>query len=140
MRCYFDLYAGKGGTSYPVKTIETSCYNPDAFQGNLLSVFNGISASKYGRYQIQLDSSILNGAYGEYKLRLKKIDYKVCATSGALDNGTVTPYNTFNDGYDETICEYNFTVTRPYLMQVGSLFSTNASDSLYNYYGFSSNE
>lgn len=140
MRCYFDLYAGKNGTLSAVKTIETSCYSPDLFQGTLLSPFNSLSADKYGRYQIPLASSLINNTYGEYKLRLKRIDYKVCANSGALDNGSVSPYNTFNDTYDETICEYNFSVTRPYLMQVGSLFSTNASDSLYNYYGFSSNE
>jgi hypothetical protein len=64
-----------------------------------------------------LDPSLINGVYGEYKLRLKKIDYKVCSGSSVI-NGGVAPYNTFNDSYDETICEYNFTVTRPYLMQI----------------------
>ena len=54
-------------------------------------------------------------------------------------NGSIAPFNTFNDSYDETICEYNFTVSRPYLMQEGWLLSSNATDSLNNFYGFSSN-
>gem|GEM_PF-5323824 len=37
------------------------------------------------------------------------------------------------------ICEYNFTVSRPYLMQAGNLLSSNQTDALSNFYGFSSN-
>lgn len=139
MSCVFDLYAGKWWTLSPLKTFATPCYNVSNFDWALLSTFNSLAADKYGKSQIMLDSSLIAGIYGEYKLRLKKIDYKVCAGTGNT-NGWVVPYNTFNDSYDETICEYNFTVTRPYLMQLGSLISSNATDSLFNFYGFSSNE
>lgn len=141
MNCYFDLYAGKGGTTSPLKSITAPCYNVSNFDWNLLNVFNAPSASKYGKHSLILEPNVINNMYGEYKLRLKKIDYKVCVgTGGQTSDGSVTPFNTFNDSYDETICEYNFTVTRPYLMQVGGLISSNATDSLYNFYGFASNE
>lgn len=141
MSCVFALYAGKWWTTTPIRVISAPCYNVSNFEGSLLSVFNPLANSKYGKHSFVLEPGTINNTYGEYKLRLRRIDYKVCNWTGRQTvNGTVTPFNTFNDSYDETICEYNFTVTRPYLMQIGGLISSNATDSLYNFYGFASNE
>lgn len=140
MRCYFDLYAGEAGTNNPIQSIETNCYNTNQFQNNLLDWFNASAASKYGRHSFLLDPAKIANKYWEYKLRLKKINYQVCSGIwSSTVNGSIAPFNTFNDSYDETICEYNFTVSRPYLMQEGWLLSSNATDSLNNFYGFSSN-
>lgn len=139
LSCVFDLYNGKWWTTKAIKSMTLPCRSTQDFAGTLMSEFNKFANWSYGRSQLMLDSWLLWGVYGEYKIRLKKIDYQVCNGSWTA-NGSIAPFNTFNDSYDETICEYNFTVSRPYLMQVWWLLSTNVSDSLFNFYGFSSNE
>jgi hypothetical protein len=60
-----------------------------------------------GRYKIKLDNSILKNQYGEYKLSLEKVDYKYCDGNGKIIDGK--PY--------ARVCQVNFAVTKPYLMQ-----------------------
>ncbi len=59
----------------------------------------------------------------EYKIKLKKVEYQVCDWS-----------NWTNWSYDNTICEMNFAVTRPYLLQRWSTLSTVNNDVLANFY------
>lgn len=58
----------------------------------------------------------------EYKIRLNKIDYQLCNGS-SWQNGS----------YDGTVCEMNFAVTRPYLLQRWTNISTLNNDVLSNF-------
>lgn len=59
----------------------------------------------------------------EYKIRLNKIDYQLCNGS-SWQNGS----------YDGTVCEMNFAVTRPYLLQRWTNISTVNNDVLSNFF------
>ncbi|HCB51495.1 TPA: hypothetical protein DEP21_02875 [Patescibacteria group bacterium] len=71
----------------------------------------------FGNYYINLkqifddNSQFDNDLFGEYKIRLDRVDYRYCA------------YDEDEDDYErkdtelDNVCETNFTVTKPYLVQ-----------------------
>ncbi|HMY80778.1 MAG TPA: SdrD B-like domain-containing protein [Candidatus Absconditabacterales bacterium] len=133
VKCHFELYNGKSGTTTsPITSFIVPCINPSLYDKPLLGGFNPLSASYAGRSMLQLTSKYTNGIYGEYKLQLTKIDYAICNNSGSTQSKTIT-------STDRVICEYNFTVSRPFLIQIGNSLASNQNDSLNNFYGFSSN-
>ena len=78
----------------------------------------------YGQFIIEMNEDI--ESFGEYKIRLEKIDYNYCGIlEGEYSAVKGIPYC--------RVCETNFTVTRPYLMQVGAS-SAAATDSLEDFY------
>ena len=134
MFCSFALYAGwSGTTSEPLTLITLPCVNPSSYDKPLLASFNAESANYIWRSYIQIANTITKGKYGEYKLQLQKIDYSVCVGNTGQTIKKIVQSN------ESVICEYNFTVSRPYLMQVGNNISSNQTDALSNFYGFSSN-
>jgi len=100
MKCYFNVYNGKRGTSDPVvKDIALDCYNQDSnFNTQLMSYWKTKSNDADGRKVVTFDSKTTNGIYGEYKIELNKIEYATC------DNPTVKKV------YDRRVCQYNFVV------------------------------
>lgn len=134
--CSFSLYNGKLGTTQALTNFTIPCINPKTYDSPLLESRNGLSAKYIGRSYIQVADWITKGVYGEYKLQLNRIDYAVCATSGSLTQKTVQWASLINASSTWVICEYNFTVSRPYLMQVGNILSSNQTDKLSNFYGF----
>ena len=143
MKCNFSLYNGHSGTSAPIKTMQLPCYQPNTFTQNLLSRFNSLSSTAYGRDYLIFDDSIIKGVYGEYKIRLNKIDFSICwYNNWSISTWSIQWSNSaaIQASNERVICEYNFTVIRPYLMQIWNLLSSNQSDSLFNFYWFASNE
>lgn len=58
-------------------------------------------------------------AYGEYAIRLDAIEYEVCVEEQTyLSNGdSVVEYEFVAQTYDKRVCQYNFAVTAPYMIQ-----------------------
>ncbi len=65
-----------------------------------------IPITRDGEYYFALDPQFFGGILGEYKLSLEQINYEVC-------NGTGFEAKSF----DRRVCQANFAVTKPYLMQ-----------------------
>lgn len=57
--------------------------------------------------------------YGEYKLAFEKVEYQYCAEGGTWKSGAL---------YD-AICEVNFALTKPYLMQINTSWTPRATSS-----------
>ncbi len=62
-----------------------------------------------------------NSIFGEYAVRLDRISYDVCRWDGT--SFAYTP-----DSYDERVCQYNFSVTHPYLLQKSVTNSSTIDD------------
>jgi len=59
-----------------------------------------------------------DGPFGEYKLRLERVMYDYCNSKGEREEGIVV----------DRVCEINFTVTNPYLIQKSAFGATKAYD------------
>lgn len=68
------------------------------------------------------DASLINGNLGEYKLSLEEVKYSYCR-NGQSSEGIPYP----------RVCQTNFSVTRPYLMQRGAT-SSASNDELSDFY------
>lgn len=76
----------------------------------------------FGRYYIQMSNAFQPQTYGEYKLSLEKVSYDFCQNGRAVSGIPVA-----------RVCQSNFVVTRPYLMQEGAVSSTS-NDTLDDFY------
>jgi hypothetical protein len=97
-----------------VDTIETPCKNSNNQTiFNYFSTIAGTSFDKaYGKYTALLSDDIIE-RYGEYKLSLDEVNYEYCGQDGndrEWKEGTPI----------KRVCESNFTVTKPYLIQKSS--------------------
>ena len=89
-----------------------------------------------GRY-IKSVNSLLDGdvsTYGEYKLVLEKVEYEYCnPDTQEWEDGRLY----------EGVCEVNFALTRPYMMQISTFgidpIATDASDFLKDFYDINGN-
>ena len=127
--CQFKLYNGKNGTTSPVKTWTSDCKINSWFDNKLMSFWtNKFKSNPYGRSVLLIDNNITNGIYGEYKIELARIVYQVCQWNQWVS--TVS---------DDRLCQYNFVVAKPYLIQKGASTTTLQDNSLKGYYGFGSN-
>lgn len=78
----------------------------------------------FGRFLIELNDNI--DSYWEYKIRLEKVEYNYCGyIEGELSSVKWIPFC--------RVCETNFAMTRPYLMQLWAN-SSQASDQLEDFY------
>lgn len=107
LQCTFKIYNAQG----IVDIIQTPCKNSNT--SAIFSYFNSIGASSfthaYGKFSTPLDSNLIDGIYGEYKISLDDVSYDYC-------NGT----EFVSWAPLKTVCETNFTVTKPYLAQKSS--------------------
>jgi hypothetical protein len=116
---------GTDGRGSPVATI-FQYFNNNYFN-NSNYVFPG---GRPGRSYVPLNPNFVtrNGItnLGEYKLSLEEVRYQFCQNGRAV---TGIPY--------PRVCQTNFSVTRPYLMQKGatSAASNDDLDDFYNLYG-----
>lgn len=82
----------------------------------------GLTINYDWRLNYYVDPILFNWLW-EYKAILKKVDYSVCNWSSWV-----------SWVYDWTVCEMNFSVTRPYLLQKWATLSTVNNDVLSNFY------
>lgn len=127
MICEFALIHNHDGERV-VDTITFPCdqdLNYDIFDSfdKTTSEFTDVDDA-YGRFLLRMNEKI--DSFGEYKIRLEKIHYNYCG----VDNGS--PASIKGIPFCR-VCETNFAVTRPYLMQIGAT-SSASSDDLEDFY------
>lgn len=127
MVCEFQIIHQSGGDEI-VDTISFPCdqeLDADIFDSfdQTTTEFTDVDDA-YGRYLVRMNENI--DSYGEYKIRLNKVHYNYCAEeNGEPASIKGVPFC--------RVCETNFTMTRPYLMQIGAS-SAFASDDLSDFY------
>ena len=127
--CQFKLYNGRDGTSKPIKTWTADCDTNEWFDNKLMSFWTTkFPSTPYGRSTLLIDKNITNGVYGEYKIELSKIVYQVCQNGSWVSSIS-----------DDRLCQYNFVVAKPYLIQKWASTTTLQDDSLKGYFWFGSN-
>lgn len=136
MKCTFAIYDGNDHQQVDddaVNTFVTDCFQEDDsimfdyFEDTYKIDFDKVS----GRYVYPMNT-IFDGnvdAYGEYKLVLEKVEYDYCdPNTKEWENGRTYQW----------ICEVNFALTRPYIMQISTFgidpVATDASDFLKDFY------
>ena len=77
----------------------------DYFEDHKYDIFHSLE-HPFGKYYFTVNNFLASNTYGEYKLTLDKVEYKYCDWS---DEEQWTEI--------DRICEVNFAVTKPYLMQ-----------------------
>ncbi len=81
----------------------------------IISNFGTASARLIGKGTQSLSSRDIQ-TFGEYKLSLEKIEYQTCVSSTDDKGNAVYKLSTQKDGYDR-VCEVDFAVTDPYMIQ-----------------------
>ena len=126
LTCTFQIYnmSWQAGDD-----ITVPCKNSN--NATIFNYFSTVGSSSfthaYGKYTTTIDNDITNGVYWEYKIRLAKVNYKYC---DGTDFVQWTPM--------ERVCETNFTVTKPYLIQKSSFGltpKTTTDLSIQDFYG-----
>ena len=97
----------------------------------IISNFGTSSARLIGKGTQSLSSRDIQ-TFGEYKLSLEKIDYQICVSSTDGKNNSTYKLSTKKDGY-ERVCEVDFAVTDPYLVQKSPYGEVSSSTPLRNY-------
>jgi len=136
MKCTFAVYDGKNHQQIndnPLNNLVLDCFEKDNsimfkyFEKAYKIDFDKVS----GRY-IYPTNQLFGGpvnVYGEYKLVLESVDYNYCNPN----TKNWTPGRLY-----QWICEVNFALTRPYMMQISTFgldpIATNASDFLKDFY------
>ena len=124
MRCSFSLR--QPGADHPVTFIQDkSCSNYVNSLSNK-KLFEGFSSYwqvAFGSYYVNLadllrpSNGFKSNTLGEYKLRLDKVTYQYCDHPN--DAG-----GQFRTSEIDNVCETNFTVTRPYVIQKSAFGTT----------------
>ncbi len=141
MKCDFAVYNGKDysqSDDNPMGEFTLPCFNDD--NSELFDYFAesdtyGIDFNKVSGRHVESVEEILEetiDTYGEYKLVLEEVRYDYC--NPELDDWPDREeWRTYNG-----ICEVNFTLTRPYLMQISTFgitpVASDASDFLNDFY------
>lgn len=123
--CTFEIY---DYNEQKVDTIKKYCN--ESSDAAIFGYFSKYTAGAY-KYAELINNVITRGIYGEYKIRLAQVDYEYC------DGNSFVPGTPI-----KRVCETNFTVTKPYLIQKSSFGITpkasNIAD-LNQFYGFDKN-
>ena len=127
MRCSFSLR--QPGASAPVTFLNNISCSNYVNQLSNKALFKGFSdywSVAFGSYYVNLADLLRpnNGfnpnTLGEYKLRLDKVTYQYCDYPDGNNNG--------NHGWKtseiDNVCETNFTVTKPYVIQKSAFGTT----------------
>ena len=97
MICTFDISNGLQKT----RTITAACNTSHSlFTKKIMKYRNTYLddiGSPFGKNVIVFDRTFTNGIYGEYKIELSKISYKMCGNSNVYTS-------------DDRVCQYNFVV------------------------------
>ena len=136
MKCTFSIYDGNDHQQVDdnaLNTFVTDCFqNDDSIMFEYFEDAYKIDFDKVsGRYVYPV-YSIFDGnvhTYGEYKLVLEKVEYDYCdPNTKEWESGRTYQW----------ICEVNFALTRPYIMQISTFgidpIATDASDFLKDFY------
>jgi len=118
MQCTFSFYApNELNPGSELDTFTTPCFGNSWGNNVYFDYFNSTFADSLsqamGRYYRQLPANI--NRFGEHKVVLEKVEYKYCD-----NNQNFIP----NPQRVDRVCEVNFAVTRPYLVQKSAFSNT----------------
>ncbi|MFA6256223.1 MAG: hypothetical protein WC606_03490 [Candidatus Absconditabacterales bacterium] len=111
LQCNFKIYNGNG----VVKDIILPCEKDTRENYAIFNYLRTIGKDRYslthafGKYSTVLSDNEVNNRYGEYKLVLDEVQYKYCDGTEFVEGAPI-----------KRVCEVNFTVTKPYLIQKSS--------------------
>ena len=136
MQCTFAVYDGNRHQQIndnPLHTFVTDCYEKDnSVMFKYFEKAYKIDFDKVAWRYVFNTKSMFNGnvdTYWEYKLVLEKVDFRYCDPSSK----SWEQWRTYKG-----ICEVNFALTRPYIMQISTFgvnpVASNASDFLTDFY------
>jgi len=130
MQCTFSFYApNELNPGSELDTFTTPCFGNSWANNVYFDYFNttfaGSLSQAMGRYYRQLPNNI--NRFGEHKVVLERVDYQYCD-----NNQNFIP----NPQRVDRVCEVNFAVTRPYLVQKSAFSNTpqTTSINLNNFY------
>ena len=135
MICHFAVYNwNHNQNSEPIKRFSEKCYNTN--MGYRIYEYFWQPGSHHSKadWASLKDIQVATNEYSEeefweYKLVLEKVDYEYCNKK----TKTWTPWIKY-----WAICEVNFAVTRPYIMQISTFgvnpVATNGKEFLYDFY------
>jgi hypothetical protein len=110
MQCTFSFYApNELNPGSHIAQFTTPCFGNSWGDDSYFNFFKNTftdSNNAFGRYQWTLPSNL--SRYGEYKVRLDRVEYKYCDQNLQF---------IANPQIVDRVCEVNFAVTRPYLVQ-----------------------
>lgn len=120
MLCHFAVYNGKSYSqmnSQPASRFVTECFN-DNFKRPIYDYFSGTHKTTANWSSIATINALLDtqnhiDEYWEYKLVLEEVEYRYC-TKDTHAWKTGQRYG--------AVCEVDFAVTRPYTMQISTLW------------------
>jgi len=104
-------------------------FSIDRYNGGAITSQIGLAVNDF------LDEQHGNPAFGEYKLTLESVEYDYCTSDEELEQWVII----------NRVCEVNFAVTKPYLMQKSAYGATNftvssAEINLRDFYDINGNE
>jgi cysteine-rich repeat protein len=128
LRCHFTVDA-PDGTKY---TFDESCTTD-----KLKSVwwYSDLQKDLWEQFSPQRGQSYIDTSkrsaqvYGEYTITLDKISYAICVETAAATTTSPARYAMdFDQAYEWRVCQFNFAVTTPYLIQKGTSLSSFSDD------------
>ena len=134
MKCHFAVYNGNHKQwDDPIMTFTEDCFNENFDEYDMYRYFDDYHKTSSDWASFNSVLSLTDGntidEFGEYKLVLEKVEYKYCNTN----NGSREDGARFG-----AVCEVDFAVTRPYVMQISTLWAspvgTDATKFLDDYY------
>jgi len=133
MKCTFAIYNHDGRVN---KIDDVDCFEDDDsvffeyFEEEYDVSFDKVSGKYVGSISSLFDGNL--GTYGEQKLVLEKVEYEYC--NPIAEGGPDWEEGRLYEG----VCEVNFALTRPYMMQISTFgvdpIATDASDFLKDFY------
>jgi len=84
-------------------------------------------------------SGFTDGKLGEYRVRLDRMTYNLCRVTTQLDilwNSLPNTVDVLSGTIAQPICQQNFVVTKPYLIQDNGLLSTRPNESFSNFFAY----
>jgi hypothetical protein len=136
MKCTFSVYDWKGYNQAKKKALNT--FTVDCFIENNSNVdkyfepfdkdtcafswcvdFDKVAARQIWNVSTLLWNRWNKSTYWEYKLALEKVEYQYCSQDWTWKDGAL---------YD-AVCEVNFALTKPYIMQVNTVWVPKATSS-----------
>ena len=146
-RCEFVIYRANsnGKQEEVVKINMLNCFNNNTNNLITSAINNSYTKmnlipnfSKFDGYGTRNTSSF--DSYGEYIIRLNKVTYESCvAQSTTVNNTTTTTYTRQSNVYNKAVCDFNFAVTKPYILNRWTSMSSVWNTSFADFYGFGNN-
>lgn len=116
MKCHFAVYNGKHNQNgEPIMRFTEKCFNDNFDNYDIYRYFDEYHRTKSDGAAINSLLSVTDGhsidEYWEYKLVLERVEYEVCNKTNWLWEQGIRYW---------AICEVNFALTRPYIMQMST--------------------